>query len=113
MLRLIGRWWWRLILGPVLLVLVHVGIFKFVPVPLTPLMVIRAVQGEGLTKKWVPLSEMTPHLARAVIAAEDNRFCEHGGVDWSAVQDVVGEYQADGRLRGASTISMQATKNPA
>ena len=54
---------------------------------------------------------MTPHLARAVIAAEDNRFCEHGGVDWSAVQDVVGEYRADGRLRGASTISMQTTKN--
>ena len=49
--------------------------------------------------------------ARSVIAAEDNRFCEHDGVDWSAVGDVVEEYREDGRLRGASTVSMQTAKN--
>ena len=100
-----------LVLGPVILLLVHMLVFRYVPVPITPLMVIRAVQGEGLEHQWVPLSAISPHMARAVIASEDNRFCEHGGVDWSAVQDVVEEYREEGRLRGASTISMQTVKN--
>jgi len=91
--------------------MLHVIIFRFVPVPITPLMVVRAIQGEGLDRQWVSIEQMSPHLARAVIASEDNRFCEHGGVDWSAVQTVFAEYREDGRLRGASTISMQTVKN--
>ena len=93
------------------LFLAHLALFKHFAVPLTPLMIIRAVQGEGIDQAWVDLDEMSPHLAIAVIAAEDNRFCEHGGIDWTAVRNVVEEYQEDGRLRGASTISMQTVKN--
>ena len=74
-------------------------------------MVIRVIEGESFHKTWVPLSDMSPHLARAVIAAEDNRFCEHTGVDWAAVETVFQEYRTNGRLRGASTVSMQTTKN--
>ena len=91
--------------------MLHVIIFRFLPVPITPLMVIRSIQGEGLDRQWVSIEEMSPHLARAVIASEDNRFCEHGGIDWSAVRTVFDEYREDGRLRGASTISMQTVKN--
>ena len=101
----------RLLLGLLVALAAHIAVFAVVPVPLTPLMVIRATQGHGFAKTWVPLTEMSPHLARAVIAAEDNRFCEHNGVDWSAVGDVVEEYRDAGRLRGASTISMQTVKN--
>ena len=111
MLRRVARLLLWVVLGPIVLVLMHLLVFRFVPVPLTPLMVIRAIQGEGLEHQWVSLSEMSPHIARAVIAAEDNRFCEHGGVDWNAVWDVVEEYRDDGRLRGASTVSMQTVKN--
>ena len=81
--------------------------FRQVPVPLTPLMVIRLFEGEGLEHEWVSLDEMSPHLARAVIGSEDNRFCIHGGVDWDAVRDVLEEVSSGERARGASTISMQ------
>jgi monofunctional biosynthetic peptidoglycan transglycosylase len=95
----------------VFLPLTAVLVFRFVPVPLTPLMVIRLAEGEGLRHKWVPLERISPHLRQAVIASEDNRFCEHGGIDWTEYARVWREYQADGRLRGASTISMQTVKN--
>ena len=97
----IRRWLIRLTVGPLLCVVLHMVVFKHVPVPLTPLMLIRVAQGEGLDHDWVPLSEMSPHLARVVIASEDNRFCEHSGIDWDAFGDVVDEARAGGRLRGA------------
>lgn len=111
MVRLIRRALLWLVFGPIALVVVHLLVFKVVDVPLTPLMLIRLVQGEGLDQTWVDIDEMSPHLARAVIAAEDNRFCEHGGIDWTALRTVFDEYQDNGRLRGASTISMQTVKN--
>ncbi len=86
-------------------------LYRFVPPPITPLMVIRAIQGEGLRKDWVSLSAMSPHLPRAVIAAEDNNFCQHNGFDWGAIQTAIEDYQDGKRLRGASTISMQTAKN--
>ena len=107
----IRRWLIGLTLGPLLCVVAHMVVFKVVPVPLTPLMLIRLGQGEDLHYNWVPLSEMSPHLARAVIASEDNRYCEHSGIDWGAFGDVLEEARAGGRLRGASTISMQTVKN--
>lgn len=83
---MIRRWILRLTLGPLLLLIAHMLTFRQVPVPLTPLMIIRLFQGEGLEQEWVSLDEMSPHLARSVIGSEDNRFCTHEGVDWSADQ---------------------------
>ena len=100
-----------LLLGPFLLVGLHMMLFRVLPVPLTPLMVIRWNQDQPIEKTWRSIEEISPHLARAVIASEDNRFCAHSGVDWSAVKAVVEEYRDEGRLRGASTISMQTAKN--
>lgn len=111
MIGTLRRWVLRVCVGLIVAVCGHIALFSVAPVPLTPLMLLRLTDGHGLTKDWVPIEQMSPHLARSVIAAEDNRFCAHNGVDWSAVGDVVSEYREDGRLRGASTVSMQTVKN--
>ena len=85
--------------------------YRVVPVPATPLMVIRTVEGEGWSRDWVPLAEISPHLPRAIIAAEDNLFCEHAGIDWQAVQQAWAEYRSGDGLRGASTVTMQTARN--
>ena len=86
-------------------------VYRFLPVPITPLMVIRLLQGEGLHKAWVPLEAIAPALPYAVIAAEDNRFCEHAGFDWKELGGQIDAALAGGRARGASTITMQTAKN--
>ena len=88
-----------------------VAIYRFVSPPITPLMVIRLFDGEGIDKKWVPLDRVSPHVIRAVMALEDTAFCSHSGFDWSEVASAVEDRLKGGRLRGASTISMQTAKN--
>lgn len=105
--RILGWTLAVLLLGPLALILVY----RVVPAPVTPLMLIRLVEGEGLSRDWTPLSRIAPAVPQAVIAAEDNRFCAHGGYDWKAIQDAVEDYQDGERLRGASTVSMQTAKN--
>ena len=85
--------------------------YRFLPPPVTPLMLIRLAEGEGLEKRWRPLEEIAPALAEAVVAAEDNRFCAHWGVDWPALQGEVEAWLAGEPARGASTITMQTAKN--
>ena len=87
------------------------ALYRFVPPPVTPLMLWRLAEGEGLDKAWRPLEAMAPALPRAVIAAEDNRFCEHSGIDWAALGPELRRAFAGERARGASTISMQTVKN--
>ena len=108
---------WRRWLVDIVLVFVVVPplifvAYRFAPPPATPLMLIRVVQGYGLTKDWTPLSEISPNLQRAVIASEDARFCEHQGFDWVAVDRAIERNaRGGGRMLGASTISMQTSKN--
>tara|TARA_R110000868_G_scaffold37022_2_gene130987 strand:+ start:17433 stop:18140 length:708 start_codon:yes stop_codon:yes gene_type:complete len=85
--------------------------YRVVPPPATPLMLIRVVEGYGLTKDWVPLSRISPNLQRAVIASEDAKFCQHSGFDWKAVDNAIERNAAGLSMRGASTISMQTSKN--
>ena len=91
--------------------LVVLALYRFVPPPGTPLMLIRLVQGEGLEKRWTPLEGIAPAVAYSAIAAEDNLFCRHDGFDWKAVRLALDEWEEGGRLRGASTITMQTAKN--
>ena len=91
--------------------LVVVLIYRVVPVPLTPLMVSRAIEGRGIDHRWKPLSEISPNLVRAVVAAEDSHFCEHMGFDIEAMQKAFENNQKGGRVRGGSTISQQTAKN--
>ncbi|WP_338663793.1 monofunctional biosynthetic peptidoglycan transglycosylase [Pararoseomonas sp. SCSIO 73927] len=97
-----------LILGPLALI----ALFRFVPVPVTPLMVIRSVQGEGMRHDWVPLDSIAPALAEAVVAGEDNNFCRESlGFDFGALREEVEAWQDGETPRGASTITMQTAKN--
>ena len=76
-----------------------------------PLMIIRLAEGETLRKDWTSLTAIAPALPQAVIASEDNLFCEHSGFDWKAIEEAVEDYQEGERPRGASTITMQTAKN--
>jgi len=87
------------------------ALYRVVPVPATPLMLIRAAGGSGLAHDWVPMSQISPHLARAVIASEDTLFCGHGGFDWAAIEGAFEDNEEGRRLRGGSTISQQTAKN--
>ena len=62
-------------------------------------------------RDWTTWDEMSPHLALAVVAAEDQKFFDHYGCDLESIRDAVREAQDTGRLRGASTISQQVAKN--
>ncbi len=77
--------------------------------PPSTLMLGRWLTGQPVTRDAVPLSEISPVLVHAVLAAEDQRFCLHHGVDWGALRDVVED--EEGPTRGASTITMQTVKN--
>ena len=95
-----------------------VVLFKFVPVPFTPLMLIRQVEArsEGrrleIHHEWVPIEEISPELIAAVIDEEDARFYEHSGFDWDAIQCAHRYNQRVGKnIRGGSTISQQTAKN--
>jgi monofunctional glycosyltransferase len=101
-----------IVLGPlVALPLTLTVLFRFVPPPVTPLMVIRHFQGYGIDKDWRPLKQISPHLRRSVIAAEDSKFCTHHGFDVEAIDNAIDVYEEGGKVLGASTISMQTAKN--
>ncbi len=94
-------------IGPVL----AVALYRFAPPPLTFLMVQRAVEGRGFARTWVPLENISPTLVRAVIAAEDARFCRHMGFDIEAIEKALESNAQGGKVRGGSTISQQTAKN--
>jgi monofunctional biosynthetic peptidoglycan transglycosylase len=88
------------------------GYAAFSP-PLSTLMLWRMMQGHAIDYRWRALEDISPELAKAVITAEDSRFCVHHGIDWLAVQGIVEDAfdEAEGPTRGASTIAMQTAKN--
>ena len=97
-----------LLIGPV----IAVAVYRFVPPPITILMVERMMQGQGLDHRWIAMSRMSPTLPRAAIAAEDARFCSHHGFDIEAIEKAANHNdKKPGRIRGGSTISQQTAKN--
>lgn len=97
-----------LLLGPLLLIL----LFRFAPVPATPLILLRLAQGHGWHHHWVAYDRIAPVLAEAVIASEDNLFCrEWFGFDFGALSGQIAALGDGERPRGASTITMQTAKN--
>jgi len=103
--------------GFLILSLISVLIFKFVPVPVTPLMIIRGIEHleEGkavkLEKCWVPRDEIPNHSQLAVVTSEDQNFLLHRGFDFEAIQKALKDNEKKKRKRGASTISQQTAKN--
>ncbi len=104
-------------LACVILTLLWVLILKWVPVAVTPLMVQRAVEYRSdenfrTVYKWKSYDKISPEMAKAVIASEDNRFFDHGGFDRVEIKKAIDDHKTKGkRLRGASTISQQTAKN--
>lgn len=93
-------------------------VYRFVPVPITPLMVIRTVEQAfdsekevRLKKDWVPLSEMSKNAPQAVYASEDQNFLEHTGFDIEAMKKAWENNKNGKRVKGASTITQQTVKN--
>ncbi|TDP60277.1 monofunctional biosynthetic peptidoglycan transglycosylase [Flavobacterium dankookense] len=117
MIRKVFRWIWKATLWFIGLSILSVIIFKWVPVPITPLMITRAVENklEGkdalLTHDWVSIENISPNLQKAVIASEDGNFLKHNGFDFKAMQKAFKNNQKGKRLKGGSTISQQTAKN--
>jgi monofunctional biosynthetic peptidoglycan transglycosylase len=85
-----------------------VALWGFVPVPVTATMIL---DGNGITKDWVPLSQINRNMVSAVIAGEDGKFCSHDGFDYEAIEKAIDRNAQGGRIRGGSTISQQTAKN--
>ena len=97
------------------IVIVLVGLGRFIDPQISALMVLRLAQGEGLNRSWVDIDDISSHLPQAVLTSEDNHFCTHDGIDWDAVEtvlDTLGQARKKGKgPRGASTLTMQVAKN--
>ena len=110
--RLIRRIALLLLVVGVLAPVTSTLLFKFVPPPVTILMIQRVFEGKGLDRRWMSLSKMSPALPNAVIAAEDAGFCGHWGFDFKAMEKAMAHNQRrPGKIRGGSTISQQTAKN--
>ena len=95
---------------------VPVVVLRWVP-PLTSSIMLQREIGARLTRErgfvlrhhWVPLRQISPELAIAVVTAEDQKFPVHSGFDWGSIGDAISE--GDDRPRGASTLTQQVAKN--
>ena len=112
------RFLWKSAVGLVGVSVFFVLLFRFVPVYVTPLMLIRSVEQLSAGKKlqrnhqWVAIEAISGNLALAVVCSEDQNFMNHSGFDFKAIEHSLDAAQkGSGRLRGASTISQQTAKN--
>jgi monofunctional biosynthetic peptidoglycan transglycosylase len=117
LLRTFFKILWRIIIGFVVVSVVSVIVFRWVPVPVTPLMLIRCVQQKSdgkdmrLKHHWVPFEKISPKLQLAVVCSEDQNYLKHFGFDWGAIEKAMKENEKGNRTRGASTITQQTAKN--
>lgn len=90
-----------------MLVLFAVLFYSVVNPPTTPYIVSESRRLDGVDRMWVSIEEVSPYMARSVVAAEDANFCNHWGFDMKAIRAAL----IEGSGRGASTISQQVVKN--
>ncbi|MBC7519686.1 MAG: monofunctional biosynthetic peptidoglycan transglycosylase [Sandarakinorhabdus sp.] len=100
----------------VLVSLLWVVAYRFVPVPVTWPMARDALAGRHVERQWVGLSQIAPAVPRAAIGAEDARFCAHNGFDFDAMEAAAARNakaaeNGSAKVRGGSTISQQTAKN--
>src|ERR1700758_4377183 len=107
----------KVIVGFLILSVATTIIYRFVPVPVTPLMLIRCVEQKTdgksmkLDKSWKSLDEISPKLQLAVVCSEDQNFLQHYGFDFEALKKAMLNNEKHKRIRGGSTISQQTAKN--
>lgn len=108
---------YKLILWLFVFSIAMVVLYKWAPVPMTPLMLIRNVEQFQNDKKvvlkhdWIPIEEISKNLQLAVICSEDQNFLNHHGFDFEAIQNAMENNGKGKRIKGASTISQQTAKN--
>ena len=85
-------------------------LYRFVD-PVSTLMLWRRVTFARVERNWAPLTAISPALPRAVIAAEDGRFCIHRGVDFAELRNAIEDADDLSDMRGGSTIAQQTAKN--
>lgn len=117
---LLGRIW-RLVfiklpLAFLTVTLLWVTVLKWCPVVVTPLMISRSIEFRNdesfrTHKHWRGYDRISPEMARAVIASEDDLFATHNGFNWKAIEKAWHNNKAGKKLRGGSTISQQTAKN--
>ena len=118
LLKRIWRFIWKTAMWFLILSVGLTLVYRFVPVPVTPLMVIRLVEQMfdsekkvRLSKDWVPMSEISKNAPQAVYASEDQKFLDHNGFDFEAMQKAWEGNKKGKRIKGASTITQQTVKN--
>lgn len=104
---------WRFGLFFVFFSVVLVLVFRWMPVPVTPLMLIRTMEysDAGISHKWVGHEQIANSMQLAVVCTEDQNFLHHPGIDTAAIQRALDEAEDGKRIRGGSTISQQTAKN--
>jgi len=92
-------------------------LYRFIPPPATPLMLIRVIENiadkktPAIKKDWVSIDNISPYLVLAVITSEDNNFETHYGLDFKAIEKAKKLNARGKKIRGASTITQQTAKN--
>src|SRR5690554_2217547 len=114
MIKRFFRFLFKSILWFIGLTVLWVLIYKFVPVPYTPLMAIRSIEGDEKYRTqhdWIPIEKISPHLQLAVICAEDQTFLDHSGFDRMAIEKAWRNNEKGKRLKGGSTITQRTAKD--
>jgi monofunctional biosynthetic peptidoglycan transglycosylase len=115
--RLLRRFLFKIAMWFFGISLFFVALYKFVPVPFTALMVIRAIENisdgkeNAFNHDWEPIDNISVNLQKAVIASEDGSFLIHNGFDFKAMQKAYKSNERGRRIKGGSTISQQTAKN--
>jgi len=109
-MRLLG-WVLKLLLGLLAFSMLWALAYRWIDPPFTWLTARDRLGGIAVKQEWAPLDSMGRHLPRAVIGAEDARFCAHRGFDFAAMEEAYARNKAGKALRGGSTISQQTAKN--
>ena len=105
------RWPVRLAVLMLALSVLWVAAYRWIDPPGGYYMATEAYRLDGIAHDWRDMSEISPHLARAAMAGEDARFCDHQGFDYEAIRAALRANERGGRVRGGSTISQQVAKN--
>ncbi|MGV8945155.1 MAG: monofunctional biosynthetic peptidoglycan transglycosylase [Lutibacter sp.] len=115
--RKLIKWFFKAAIAFVALSVFSTIIFRWVPVPFTPLMLIRNIEHWSKGDKapfehdWVSMDKISPNLGKAVIVSEDQKFLEHFGFDIEAMEKAFEKNKNRKRIKGGSTITQQTAKN--
>ncbi len=109
--RLFGLAVWSILLTLVTSIVIVLP-WRWIPPPTTAFVIRENIVSDSpVHYRWIPWSEISPQLAIAAVAAEDQKFPFHNGFDLDAIADALESNRDGGRVRGASTISQQVAKN--